>query len=75
MDLFADRAWSSKWPANQWRLLLPGLAYTLFERLRRHLQSTGFDRMSIHNLRLKLIKVVAVVIRNTRYIRLMISEN
>ncbi|KAA8979323.1 transposase, partial [Halospina sp. K52047b] len=49
--------------------------YTLFERLRRYLKNTGFERMSIHNLRLKLIKVAAVVIRNTRRIRLMISEH
>jgi len=75
LDLFADRSSSTDWWANQWRLLLSGFAYTLFERLRRHLKNTAFKRMSIHNLRLKLIKVAAVVIRNTRRLRLMISEN
>jgi len=39
------------------------------------LLGAGHERMSIHNLRLKLIKVAAVVIRNTRRIRLMISEH
>lgn len=75
LDLFADRSSSTDWWANQWRLLLSGFAYTLFERLRRYLKNTGFERMSIHNLRLKLIKVAAVVIRNTRRIKLMINEN
>lgn len=75
LDLFAERASSTDWWANQWRLLLSGFAYTLFERLRQHLNDTAFERMSIHNLRLKLIKVSAVVIRNTRRIKLMISEH
>ena len=75
LDLFADRASSTDWWANQWRLLLSGFAYTLFERLRHHLKNTSFERMSVHNLRLKLIKVAAVVIRNTRRLRLMISEH
>src|SRR5690554_7766876 len=64
--LFADRTSSTRWWTNQWRLLLSGFAYTLFERLRAHLKKTPFERMSASNLRLKLIKVGAVIIRNTR---------
>jgi hypothetical protein len=74
LDLFADRTSSTDWWTNQWRLILSGFAYTLFERLRRHLKNTPFERMSAHNLRLKLIKVGAVVIRNTRRVRLLLSE-
>jgi len=47
---------------NQWRLILSGFAYTLFER------------MSASNLRLKLIKVGAVIIRNTRRIRVLMND-
>lgn len=72
--LFADRTSSTRWWTNQWRLLLSGFAYTLFERLRAHLKKTPFERMSASNLRLKLIKVGAVIIRNTRRIRVLMSD-
>lgn len=75
LDLFAERSSSTDCWANQWRLLLSSFAYTLFKRLRQHLKNTVFECMSVHSLRLKLIKVAAVVIRNTRRIRLMISEH
>ena len=74
LDLFADRTSSPSWWTNQWRLLLSGFAYVLFERLRDHLKQTPFERMSVHNLRLKLIKIGAVVIRNTRRVRVLISD-
>ena len=35
MMLCADRVSAHRWRANQWRLLLSGLAYTLIESLRR----------------------------------------
>jgi hypothetical protein len=35
MMLFADRVSAHRWWANQWRLLLSGLAYTLMESVRR----------------------------------------
>jgi len=63
LSLFADRTSSTHWWANQWRLILSGFAYTLFER------------MSPSNLRLKLIKVGAVIIRNTRRIRVLMSDS
>jgi hypothetical protein len=73
--LFADRTSSVQWWTNQWRLILSGFAYTLFERLRAHLKKTPFERMSAGNLRLKLIKVGAVIIRNTRRIRVLMSDS
>jgi len=75
LSLFADRTSSTHWWTNQWRLILSGFAYTLFERLRTHLRKTPFERMSASNLRLKLIKVGAVIIRNTRRIRVLMSES
>ena len=74
LDLFADRTSSPRWWTNQWRLMLSAFAYVLFERLRDHLQGTALARMSIHNLRLKLLKIGAVIIRNSRRIRVLISE-
>lgn len=74
LDLFADRTSSPRWWTSQWRLMLSAFAYVLFERLRDHLQGTALARMSIHNLRLKLLKIGAVIIRNSRRIRVLISE-
>jgi len=72
--LFADRTSSSQWWTNQWRLILSGFAYTLFERLRTHLKNTRFERLSANSLRLKLIKIGAVIVRNTRRIRVLMSD-
>ena len=74
LDLFAKRTSSSVWWGNQWRLILSGFAYVFYERLRDRLTETPLARMTVHNLRLKLIKVGAVVLRNTRRIRLLVSE-
>ncbi|WP_323127213.1 transposase [Marinobacter sp. bablab_jr008] len=59
---------------NTARLILSGFAYTLFERLRSHLKKTPFERVSASNLRLKHIKVGAVIIRNPRRIRALMSD-
>jgi hypothetical protein len=53
--------------------ILSGFAYTLFERLRAHLKNAPFASMSAGTLRLKLIKVDAVIIRNTLRIRVLMS--
>lgn len=75
LDLFANRTSSTQWWTNQWRLILSGFAYTLFERLRVHLKNTPFERMSAGTLRQKLIKVGAVILRNTRRIRVLMSDS
>tara|TARA_R110001599_G_scaffold60939_1_gene169232 strand:+ start:17705 stop:18304 length:600 start_codon:yes stop_codon:yes gene_type:complete len=75
LSLFADCTSSTYWWANQWRLILSGFAYTLFERLRTYLKSTPFARISPSTLRRKLIKVGAVIIRNTRRIRVLMSDS
>ncbi|MBK8974043.1 MAG: transposase [Hahellaceae bacterium] len=55
-------------------MLLSGFAYELFEELRKLLKGTELASASIHSLRLKLLKLGAVVVRNTRRIRFMLSE-
>lgn len=74
LDLFAKRTSSKHWWSNQWRLMLSMLAFVLFERLREVL-SIKYRKLSVHSLRLKLIKIAAVVTHNTRRIRFMLNEN
>ena len=75
LDLFAKRASSHRWWPNQFRQLLSGLAYTLFEGLRRiALKQTVLAKASPDRIRLTLLKIGAVVIRNTRRIRFLMSS-
>lgn len=75
MDLFAGRTSSHRWWPNQFRQLLSGLAYTLFEGLRaRALQNTALAKASPNRIRLTLLRIGAVIIRNTRRIRILLSS-
>ena len=74
LDLFAKRTSSKHWWSNQWRLMLSMLAFVLFEKLREVL-SSKYRKLSVNNLRLKFIKIAAVVVHNTRRIRFLMSEN
>ncbi len=76
MQLFSERTSAHQWWANQWRLLLSALAYTLMEAMRRlALKGTKWARAQCHTLRLKLIKIGAVIVRNTRTIHFHLSES
>jgi hypothetical protein len=76
LDLFADRTSCSLWWPNQFRLLLSTLAYTLITAIRRiALQNTEMACATCASVRLKLFKIGAVVIRNTRRIRLLLSSH
>ncbi len=76
LDLFADRTSCSFWWPNQFRLLLSTLAYTLIHAIRRiALQQTELAQATCATIRLKLFKIGAVVIRNTRRIRLLLSSH
>jgi hypothetical protein len=76
LDLFADRTSCSLWWPNQFRLLLSTLAYTLMAAIRRiALHHTELAHATCGTIRLKLFKVGAVVIRNTRRIRLLLSSS
>jgi hypothetical protein len=73
--LFADRTSCSKWLPNQFRLLISGLAYTLLNAIRRlGLTGTELAHARCDTIRLKLLKIGAAVVRNTRRVRLMLSD-
>jgi len=75
LGLFADRTSCHLWWPNQFRLLLASLAYVLMERLRNiGLVGTDWARTQTSTLRCKLLKVGAVIVRNTRRIRFFISS-
>ena len=75
LGLFADRTSAHHWWANQFRLLLSSLAYVLMEGIRRlGLQGTELARAQMSTIRLKLFKVGAVILRNTRRIRFLLSS-
>lgn len=74
LGLFAERTSCQHFAANQFRLLLSSLAYILTERLRAlALAGTEFARLQATTLRAKLLKIGAVIIRNTRRVRVMLS--
>ena len=75
MYLFADRTSCRAWWANQFRLLLSSLAYILIEKVRRtYLKGTQFAHAQAVTIRNKLIKIGAVIVRNTRSIYLHLSS-
>ena len=75
LGLFADRTSCHGWWANQLRVLFSAAAYVLMEAIRRlGLQGTELARAQVTTLRLKLLKIGTVVVRNTRRIRLFFSS-
>jgi hypothetical protein len=67
LDLFADRTSCTKWWANQFRLMLSSLAYLLLEAIRRlGLKGTELAQAQCGTIRLKLLKIGAVMLRNSR---------
>lgn len=75
LGLFADRTSCHLWWPNQFRLLLASLAYVLMERLRTiGLAGTELARAQVWILRCRLLKVGAVIVRNTRRIRFFLAS-
>jgi len=75
MMLFADRVSAHRWWANQWRLLLSGLAYTLMEAVRRlALVGTELAQATCQTIRLKLIKIGTVIEQKITLVRLHFSS-
>jgi len=75
LGLFADRTSCHGWWANQLRLLLSSAAYVLLETIRRvGLHGTELCRAQAATIRLKLLKIGTVIVRNTRRIRLLFSS-
>jgi hypothetical protein len=75
LGLFADRTSCHGWWANQLRLLLSSAAYVLLEAIRRiGLEGSELARAQVGTIRLKLLKIGTVIVRNTRRIRLLLSS-
>ena len=76
LELFADRTSCHKWWANQFRMLLSALSYTLVEYIRdKFLHGTELAKAQVGTIRLKLFKIGAVIIRNTRRIKFLLSSS
>ena len=73
--LFSDRTSAHKWWTNQMRLLLSGLAYILLERLRSiALKGTVLAQSQVNTIRIRLLKIGGIIVRNSRRIKLYLSE-
>jgi Transposase DDE domain group 1 len=76
LDLFGTRASCHRFDANWFRLMLAGLAYTLMDRFRAlALAGTELARASSATIRVKLLKIGAAIVRNTRRIRILLSSS
>lgn len=75
LDLFADRTSSTRWWTNQLRLLYSTFAYILLDHLRRRfLGGTELANAYVGTIRLALLKIGAVVRRNTRRVVVELSS-
>ena len=75
LGLFSDRTSCHNWWPNQLRLLFSSLAYTLIEHIRSTaLVNTELEKAQVNTIRLRLFKIGAVIIRNTRRIRFLLSS-
>jgi Transposase DDE domain group 1 len=76
IDLFGRRGSCRRFASNQLRLLFATLAYTLMINLRRlALHGTELERACTATIRVKLLKIGAAVLRNTRRVRLLLASH
>lgn len=76
LGLFAYRASAKEWWTNQFRIILSSLSYILFERIRNMaLRGTELASAQAETIRLKLLKIGAVIKRNTRKIYFSLSSS
>lgn len=76
LDLFGRRASCHRFWANQLRLLLAALAYTLMINLRRRaLKGTELAKACTATIRVQLLKIAAAVVRNTRRVRVLLASS
>jgi hypothetical protein len=76
LDLFGTRASCRRFAANQLRLLLAALAYTLMHRLRSlALAGSELERATAATMRVRLLKIGAAVLRNTRRVRVLLASH
>jgi Transposase DDE domain group 1 len=75
LDLFADRTSTATLRANQLRLWFASLAYVLLTALRRvALQGTGLAQATAGTIRLKLLKLGALVTVSVRRVKIAIAS-
>src|ERR1700739_460870 len=75
MYLFADRLSTDEMKGNQLRLYFSALAYTLMEALRRlGLKGTAWAEAQVDTIRLKLLKIGAIVRLSVRRVLLQLSS-
>lgn len=75
LDRFAARTSCHRWWPNQCRLLLASLGYVLLEAIRRlGLTGTALAQVPVGTLRLKLLNIGAVMLRNTRRVRFLLNS-
>ena len=75
LDLFGTRASCHKFLANWLRLMWAALAYTLMQRLRTlALAGTELAQASAATIRVRLLKIGAAILRNTRRVRIMLAS-
>lgn len=75
LDLFADRLSTATFRANQLRLWLSSAAYVLMHTLRRiGLAGTALARACANTIRLRLLKIGAVVTVSVRRVKLAMNE-
>ena len=75
MCLFADRLSTDEMKGNQLRLYFSALAYTLMEALRRlGLKGTEWAQAQVNTIRLKLLKIGAIVRISVRRVLLQLSS-
>ena len=76
LDLFGTRASCHRFAANQLRLLLAALAYTLMHRLRSiALKGSELERATAATIRVRLLKIGAAIVRNTRRVRVLLASH
>ncbi len=76
MDLFTDCTSCSEWWPNRYRILLSSMACVLLDAiLQIGLVGSELAHAYVGTLRLKLLKIGTVVLRNTRHVRQPLSSS
>lgn len=76
LDLFADRTSTATMRANQLRLWFASMAYVLLTALRRiALQATQFARATCGSIRLKILKIGALVRVSVRRVKIAMASS
>jgi hypothetical protein len=76
LDLFADRTSAATMRANQLRLWFASMAYVLLDALRRlALKATAFARATCGTIRLKLLKIGALVRVSVRRVKVAMASS